>query len=70
MCQRALQGGIATLSQCQTVIYFENDAGVASFLRGLGYVVGSWEADQFKETDDGWALWALPPFVASAPSVL
>ena len=71
MCQQALQGGITTLSQCQTVIYFENDAGVANFLRGLGYVVGSWGTDQFKETDEGWALWALPPsFVASAQGLV
>lgn len=61
MCMQALTGGLETISRCETIIYFENDCGVAQYLRTLGYKVGSMESGTLSETDIGWALWAVPP---------
>jgi FkbM family methyltransferase len=68
MCMQALTGGLETISQCETVIYFENDSGVSQYLRKVGYRVGSMESGTLSETDIGWALWAVPPKLMGAIS--
>jgi FkbM family methyltransferase len=68
MCMKALTGGLETISRCETIIYFENDCGVAQYLRNLGYKVGSMESGTLSQTDIGWALWAVPPSMIGAVS--
>ena len=68
MCMQALTGGLKTIARRETIVYFENDAGVSHYLRNLGYRVGSMESGKLFETETGWALWAVPPQLMGAIS--